>query len=68
MAYPSGEPTTVLDSSAGLFDGSNKHILEFGGFLVCLTGKTPNPSWGHGKLDVYAALKLTKENSDKRNR
>jgi hypothetical protein len=35
MAYPSGEPATVPDSAAGLFDGSKKHILEFGRFSAC---------------------------------
>lgn len=32
------------------------------------TGKTPNPAWGHGKLDVFTALKLTRQNADKRRR
>jgi uncharacterized protein (TIGR03067 family) len=38
---------------------SAKKILQQASRPDRFTGKTPNASWGHGKLDVYAALELT---------
>jgi minor extracellular serine protease Vpr len=43
-----------------------KKILQQASRADKFTGKTPNPNWGYGKLDVYNALKLTKENAAKR--
>jgi minor extracellular serine protease Vpr len=43
-----------------------KKFLQEASWADKFTGKTPNPNWGHGKLDAYVALKLTTQNRDKR--
>ena len=43
-----------------------KKILQKAARADKFTGKVPNPNWGYGKLDVFTALKLTKENAGRR--
>lgn len=66
--FATGVIALMLEINPQLDAVAAKKILHQAAYSDRFTGKTPNPSWGHGKLDVYAALKLTKENSDKRNR
>ena len=46
----------MLEVDPTLDAGSAKRILQETARSDRFTGRTPNPSWGHGKVDAYAAL------------
>lgn len=46
----------MLEVDPTLDAGSVKRILQETARADAFTGPTPNPLWGHGKVDAYAAL------------
>jgi minor extracellular serine protease Vpr len=51
-----GAVALMLEMDPKLTEAEAKQILEEAAKSDSFTGKTPNPNWGYGKLDVLAAL------------
>jgi minor extracellular serine protease Vpr len=64
--FATGVIALMLELDPRLDAVTAKQILQKSARSDQFTGNTPNPSWGYGKLDVQAALTLTKQNADKR--
>jgi subtilisin family serine protease len=50
----------MLEVDPTLDAGSVKRILQETARADGFTGRTPNPLWGHGKVDAYEALKAVR--------
>jgi len=66
--FATGVIALMLEIDPRLDAVTAKKILQQSAYSDRFTGATPSPSWGYGKLDVHSALKLTKQNADKRKR
>ena len=53
----------MLEVDPTLDAGSVKRILQETARTDEFTGRTPNPSWGHGKVDAYEALMAVQSRS-----
>jgi hypothetical protein len=52
----------MLEANPYMDAASIDELLHMSARSDGFTGKTPNPEWGYGKLDVYAAVELALSN------
>ncbi len=64
--FTTGVIALMLQLDPQLDAAEVKNILQQTARADRFTGKTPNITWGYGKLDAYAALKLVSDNLEKR--